>query len=142
MTTSNPLEQAPGKDRSALEQSLIALNEEVLLAYMLQNDTAPLTAVTQDDYFLIGPGGIEPREQIIDTVGNLKVDEVTIENKEIRLYESSALLAGIIRAEGTIMGQPMPPMGYLSAYVRQGEQWWLAARSLTPLMAGPNGRIP
>jgi hypothetical protein len=51
MTTSNPLEQAPGEDRSALEQRLIALNEEVLLAYMLQNDTAPLAAVTQDDYF-------------------------------------------------------------------------------------------
>jgi hypothetical protein len=51
MTTSNPLEQAPGEDRSALAQSLIALNEEVTRAYMLDKDTAPLAAVTQDDYF-------------------------------------------------------------------------------------------
>jgi hypothetical protein len=135
--------QTPRSDVEALERMLIDLNQRVLVEYVLHNNTALLEEVARNDFFLVGPAGIEPRKQVIATVGNLEADSVSVKNTEIRLYgspvASSAVLAGRLRAKGSLGGRPLPVLTYLSVYVRDGDKWRLAARSLTPLMSGtPN----
>lgn len=137
--------QTPEQEEVAhLERMLIDLNERILVEYVLHNDTALLEATARDDFFLIGPAGIESRERVIATVGNLDVDSVTVNNTEIRLYgqsvASSAVLAGTLKANGNLGGRPLPVLSYLSVYIRDGDEWLLAARSLTPLMFGPQDR--
>lgn len=140
----NAFAQTANEDAEQLKRMLVELNERVLVEYVLHNNTGPLKAATRDDFFVVGPAGIEPRAQVIATVGNLDVDSVGVENAEIRLYgspaASSAVLAGTLRAKGSLGGRPMPVLSYLSVYVREGDEWRLAARSLTPLMFGPQGR--
>lgn len=135
--------QTPEQEVVHLEQMLVDLNERILVEYVLHNDTALLEATARDDFFLIGPAGIESRERVIATVGNLDVDSVTVKNTEIRLYgqsvASSAVLAGTLKANGNLGGRPLPVLSYLSVYIRDGDEWLLAARSLTPLMFGPQG---
>ena len=136
--------QTAGDDTEQLERMLVELNERVLVEYVLHNNTGPLEVAARDDFFLIGPAGLESRERVVATVGNLDVDSVAVENAEVRLYGSpvvsSAVLAGTLRGEGSLGGRPMPTLSYLSVYVREGDEWRLAARSLTPLMFGPPGR--
>jgi hypothetical protein len=62
---------------------------------------------------------------------------VVIENERIEVLDSAAVLAGTIRAEGTIMGRPMPNLVYLSVYAKEDAGWRLVARSLTPKMVPP-----
>lgn len=133
--------QTTNEDAKHLEQMLTKLNEQVLVEYILHNDTGPLETVALDDFFLVGPAGVESRNRVVTTVDNLEVDSVSVENTEIRLYgspdTSSAVLAGTLRPKGTLGGRPMPVLSYLSVYVREGNEWRLAARSLTPLMEEP-----
>lgn len=140
--SSGAIAQTPNEDAKHLEQMLIELNEQVLVEYILHNNTGPLEATTGDDFFLIGPAGVEHREQVVTTVGNLDVDSVSVENSEIRIYgspdASTAVLAGTIHPKGSLGGRPMPILSYLSVYIREGNgEWQLAARSLTPLMVQP-----
>lgn len=132
--------QTANEDAEHLEQRLVELNERVLVEYDLHNNTGPLEAAARDDFFLVGPAGVESRDRVLATVGNLDVDSVSVENTEIRLYggpaASSAVLAGTIRPNGSLGGRPMPVLSYLSVYVRDGQTWRLTARSLTPLMDG------
>lgn len=133
--------QTTNEDAGHLKQRLIELNERVLVEYVLHNNTGPLETAARDDFFVVGPAGVESRERVVATVGNLKVDSVSIENTEIRLYgspeASSAVLAGTLHPRGSLGSRPMPVLSYLSVYVRKGNEWRLAARSLTPLMFGP-----
>lgn len=124
-------------DSAQIEESLVRLNETILESYVLHNDTAPLERATAEGFLVVTPAGIESREQVIATVGNLEVESVVIENERIEVFGSAAVLAGTIRAEGTIMGRPMPNLTYLSVYAKEGDGWRLVARSLTPKMRPP-----
>ncbi len=127
-----------------LERMLVELNERILVEYVLHNNPVPLEEAARSDFFLVGPAGVESRERVVATVGNLDADSVSVENTEVRLYgspsASAAVLAGTLRSEGRLGGRPMPVLSYLSVYVREAGGWRLAARSLTPLMVGPPGR--
>lgn len=133
--------QTANEDAKQLKQMLTKLNEQVLVEYILHNNTGPLETAALDDFFLVGPAGVESRNRVVATVDNLEVDSVSVENTEIRLYgspdASSAVLAGTLRPKGSLEGRPMPILTYLSVYVLEEYEWRLAARSLTPLMAEP-----
>jgi hypothetical protein len=115
-----------------LEHQLIELDERVLTAYILRSDSAPLREISRDDYFVMGPAGVEPKAHVLATVGNLDVHSLRVENHTVQILGASAVLAGFVHAEGELGGHPMPTLGYLSMYVREDSRWRLAARSLTP----------
>lgn len=119
------------------EASLLELNERVLEAYILNNNVEPLREIAVDDFFVVTPAGVESRERVLETAGNLDIESISIENTEIHQYGTTAILAGTVIAEGQIGGRPMPPITYLSVYVDEGGQWQLVARSITPLFAPP-----
>jgi hypothetical protein len=136
----SPGAQTLDEDPARLERTLVALNERVLVEYVLRNNTGPLEEVALDDFFVVGPAGVELRAHVIATVGSLDVDSVSVETAEVRVYDSTAVLAGTMRAHGQLGGRPMPTLSYLSVFVRQGGKWRLAARSLTPLLSEPPRR--
>lgn len=129
-----PVAQIPDEDPAGLERRLLALNEQVLVEYVLWNNTGPLEEVALDNFFVVGPAGVELRNQVIATVGSLDVDSVSVENAEFRLHDSTAVLAGTVTARGQLGGRPMPTLSYLSVFVKERGEWRLAARSLTPLL--------
>jgi hypothetical protein len=125
-----------------LERVLIELNERVLVEYVLQNNARPLRESSLMSFFAVTPGGIESRSRVVATVGNLDVDSLIVENVKFQLHETTAVLAGSLTPCGTLGGRPMPTLTYLSVFVKQGDEWRLAARSLTPLVARAPGERP
>ena len=119
------------------QRTLIELNETVLEEYILNNNVEPLQGTAVEEFFVVTPVGIESRQQVVDTVNNLDIDSIEIENAEIHVYGSTAVLAGTVKAEGQLGGRPMPPLTYLSVYANVGGHWRLVARSLTPILAPP-----
>jgi hypothetical protein len=119
------------------EKTLIELNERVLEEYILNNNVEPLRGTAVEEFFVVTPVGIESRQQVMETVGNLDVDSIRIDLSEIHVYGSTAVLAGTVIADGQLGGRPMPPITYLSVYAKEGDRWRLVARSLTPILAPP-----
>lgn len=52
-------------------------NREVLLEYILNNNTAPLDDAALTSFFAVTPAGIESREQVLATNVNLDVTSVS-----------------------------------------------------------------
>jgi len=133
-----PSRAAEKNDRGGeLEKTLTELNERVLEEYILNNNVEPLEGIATADFFVETPVGIESRKQVIETVGNLDVDSIAIENTEIHLYGPTEVLAGTVKVVGQLGGRPMPPITYLSVYAQEGDRCRLFARSLTPRLASP-----
>lgn len=123
------------QNQTELERSLIEFDKHVFEEYILRNNVAPLIEMTLQGFFIVSPGGIEPKQQVIDTIGNLEVESLIVENERVHIYSSTAVLAGKLRGSGLLMGRPFPVLTYLSVYVLEGETWRLSAQSLTPMAA-------
>ncbi len=135
----DPVSPEPGADPEATRAFLLERNREILEAYVVANDTAPLDAAAVDDYFVVTPIGMESRSHVLATVGNLDVTELRIEGPEVRLHGDTAILTGTLHGDGTLSGRPFPAMTHVTVFVRDGDDWRLAARSLTPLFTAPPG---
>ena len=93
-------------DSAQIEESLVRLNETILESYVLHSDTAPLEQATGEDFFVVTPAGIESRDRVIATVGNVEAQSVVIENERIEIFDSAAVLAGTIRQREPSWGDP------------------------------------
>jgi hypothetical protein len=119
---------------SEIESRLIEFNRELWEEYMLHHNTAPYQRLALPEYlFLADIGLVETKEQVIATVGNLKIEALSIVHEEFRLHGQTAVLMGRLEVEGEVLGIRLPPvMRYLSVFVLSKEQEWkVLAQSLT-----------
>lgn len=114
-------------------------NRDVLLEYLLNRNTAPLEAAAVASFFAVTPAGIEPREHVVATVGNLDIAHAEVFTHRIEVLGDTAVLAGKIVVDGTIGGKTAPELGFLSVYKMLDGEWRLVARSLTPQLARSAG---
>jgi hypothetical protein len=114
-------------------------NRDMLLAYIVDNDTGPLEQAATDAFFVVTPGGIESREHVIATVGNLDVTAAEVFTHRIEVLGDTAVLAGKITLDGNLNGRPAPDLGFLSVFRMIDNEWYLVARSLVPQLGPPAG---
>jgi Domain of unknown function (DUF4440) len=116
---------------------LSEFNRDLLLEYLLHHNTEPLRAATVEDYFVLTPGGIETRDEALAGAGLVDVTDAEVYTHRIEVSGDTAVLAGKIRASGTLNGRPMPELGFLSVFRMVDGEWFLVARSLVPQVAPP-----
>jgi hypothetical protein len=131
------LPAAPASAACDTTCGLADYNRDVLVEYLVNNNTAPLEAAALDSFFAMTPAGIETREQVLATNVALEVTDADVYTHRIEVAGDTAVLAGKIVATGTLGGNPMPELGFLAVYTMQDGEWHLMARSLVPLFAGP-----
>ena len=111
-------------------------NREVLLEYLVNNNTAPLEEGALESFFVVTPAGIESLEHVMRTNSNVDVSRAEVFTHRIEVIGDTAVLAGKIVAEGTLGNGQMPELGFLTVYTMVDGEWRLAARSLVPQLAG------
>ena len=120
------------------EEYLLRLNEKVLHAYVLENDTHPLEAIALPEMQVMTPGGLEDLARVVATVTNLEIDEMRIENHIANLSGDVAIVTGVIVWKGLMEGRPAPPkVGFMTTFVKREGEWRQLARSIIPMGLPP-----
>jgi hypothetical protein len=131
------------------ETHLVELNRHLFEQLLLHHDPEPYRAVADPEYlFIANIGIVENLEEVTTNLDNLDIKALTVTNEEFRLRNSTAVLVGTMRIQGTVLGFALPAeMRYMSVFVRQGDEWRLLSRSLTEINdprvgAGPEEQRP
>jgi hypothetical protein len=124
----------------ALEECLVDLNEYIFSELMLRGSRAALDELSFPETILVVPDAVEVRREVQGLEGAPKAEDLDVQNEYFFLHGDTAVLAGVLKLQGTMGGRPLPPtMRYLSVFVDTGEEWRLLARSLVPARK-PGGR--
>ena len=116
------------------QDALIRLNRDLLEAVFLRQDTTLLAATALPNLTVVPPGGIvENRTQVLNGVSLVAMDSVRIDDVTVIGEEGTA----VVIARATRLG-PLPAAAgtgrsrIMSVFVRNGSEWRLLARSITP----------
>ena len=103
-------------------------------ALLLQSDPGPLQQVALENFLVVAPGGrVENLSQAVAGVSSLNVNGVEFSQEQVIFHGDTAVLIGKMDIDGTM--QPLgdlPPMKFMTTYVRTADGWRMLARSMTP----------
>ncbi|HVL78148.1 MAG TPA: nuclear transport factor 2 family protein [Sphingomicrobium sp.] len=121
-------------------QELAALNERVLRAYALGHDSDGYAALAHPRYkIVVEPGLIENRDMAVKGVGNLSFNRFDVTTRSVDIVGDSAIVITTIEAEGRVGNQAFPPrMTMMHFFTREGGEWRLLGRSMTPIQVPPD----
>jgi ketosteroid isomerase-like protein len=121
---------AQGDDRAQLQRLSDAWDRAICA-----KDRAAIEANMTDDFRQIdGAGNIETKASFVADLmaPELKIDPYTVEDFEIRLYGSTALLSGRTRMTGAYEGRRFEShYRYIDVYVKQNGTWRVASVQIT-----------
>jgi ketosteroid isomerase-like protein len=108
----------------------------------LRGDTAALAELMAEEYrFVVMNGAVERRAEIVGDerrTRQISVRSLELEPGEVTIRGGTAAVISTMRLDGSVQGRPLPGrMRVLSVYTRDGENWRLLARSITPILAPP-----
>ena len=110
-------------------------NRDLLLEYLLNNNSALLASATVEDFFTLSPGGIAAPGEAAATVGRPAVTSAEVYTHRIEFIGDTAVLGGKISAAGGPDGEPVD-LGFLSVFSLVDGEWLLVAQSLVPFNPG------
>ena len=107
-----------------------------------QGDLEGLGALLDSDYrFVAMNGAVEARDHVLGAGGRPRAVEVrslVVTPDEAVIQDDLAILLSTMEIDASVAGRPLPPrMRVLSVYRGEGGRWWLAARSITPILQPP-----
>lgn len=115
------------------EETILQINRKVMEDLLVNADPGALDDVALEEFLVVAPGGrVETKEQAIAGVGSLDVESIEITDEQVVLRGDTALLVGKLVADGTM--QPLgrlPPMKFLTVFVKVEGEWKMLGRSLT-----------
>jgi ketosteroid isomerase-like protein len=113
--------------------------EQKRMQAVLNADMSALYAIYADDFFYntsSGPSLTKSEYLPRYASGELKVNSADSEARDIRIYENTALVTGIVHVNLTIKGETKTlHLRYLNVWVKRGDNWVLVARQGTNLPA-------
>lgn len=131
---SNVIAQDSGIDREADKKELLGLNEELARSQIIDRDSTFIKQVALDELRILAPGGlIENKSQVIAGLPGWNATDVQLTGTEVVFYGDIALVMGRMDIDGEM--RPVGrwgPLKYMSTWVRDGKEWRLLSRSLTP----------
>lgn len=125
-------QQTTTKDELALSE----LNKKIFSEYVINHNTDFFDEVVDKDFiFVAAIGHKENKEQVLAGVKNLDIETLEVTTDKIVLKEDIAVITGILRMEGTIMGKEIPrEIRYMSVFIKENDMWKLQARTMTPIL--------
>ena len=106
---------------------------------ILNADMPTLYAIYADDFFYNRARGDSlTRSEYLPMYasGELKVNKMVGEGRDIRVYGDTVLVSGIVHVDATIKGENRNlHLRYLNVWVKRGNGWVLVARQATNLPA-------
>lgn len=131
---SNVNAQDSGIDREADRKELLRLNEELAFSMIVDRDSAFIKEIALDEFRVLAPGGLfENKSQVIAGLSGWNATDVELMGTEIVFYGDIALVMGRMDIDGEM--RPVGrwgPLKYMSTWVKEGQEWRLLSRSLTP----------
>ena len=113
--------------------------EQKRMLAILNADMPALYAIYADDFFYNTSSGPSlTRSEYLPRYasGELKVNAADSEARDIRIYENTALVTGIVHVNATIKGENKQlHLRYLNVWVKRANGWVLVARQGTNLPA-------
>ena len=123
-------------DVEADRAELLRLNEELARSQIVTRDPSFLSKVAAKEFRVLAPGGlIENKAQVIAGLSAWDAIEVQLSNTEIVFHEPVATVMGRMDIDGEM--RPVGrwgPLKYMSTWIREGGEWRLLSRSLTPCL--------
>ncbi len=111
--------------------------EQKRMLAILNADMPTLYAIYADDFFYntsSGPSLTKSEYLPRYASGELKVNSADSEARDIRVYENTALVTGIVHVNLTIKGEnKLLHLRYLNVWVKRANGWVLVARQGTNL---------
>ena len=113
--------------------------EQKRMQAILNADMPALYAIYADDFFYntsSGPSLTKSEYLPRYASGELKINSADSEARDIRVYENTALVTGIVHVNATIKGEnKLLHLRYLNVWVKRANGWVLVARQGTNLPA-------
>jgi ketosteroid isomerase-like protein len=104
---------------------------------IVRKDRAAIEANMADDFRQIdGAGNVETKKSFVDGLVSpeLQIDPYVVEDLDVRVYGSSALLSGRTRMTGRYQGRPFAShYRYIDVYVARGNEWKIVSVQITPV---------
>jgi ketosteroid isomerase-like protein len=113
--------------------------EQKRMQAVLSADMPALYAIYADDFFYnTGSGVLQTRAQYLPRYasGEIKVTKADSEPRDIRVYENTALVTGIVHVNLVNKGEEkLLHLRYLDVWIKRANGWVLVARQSTNLSA-------
>jgi ketosteroid isomerase-like protein len=124
-------EQSAKRDqRSSVEQDIKQLDNERIQA-QIGADAVVLDRIYADDFIGVGPSGtVRTKAQVISdfTSGALKLQSITTDEVQVRVYENTAVETGLSTMSGQDKGKAIPrDTRFTRVWVKQQGRWRLVA---------------
>jgi uncharacterized protein (TIGR02246 family) len=124
-------EQSVSRDqRSSVEQAIRQLDNERIRA-QIGADAVALDRIYAEDFIGVGPSGtVRTKPQVISdfTSGTLKLQSVTTDEVQVRVYENAAVETGLSTMVGQDNGKAVPrDTRFTRVWVKQQGRWRLVA---------------
>lgn len=104
---------------------------------IVAKDRAAIAANMAEDFRQIDAhGNVESKASFIDglVTPDLELDPYTVEDFEVRIYGSTALLSGRTRMTGRYAGKPFSThYRYIDVYVKRGGAWKIVSVQISPI---------
>lgn len=125
---------ATGQSQAVDNATLLKLNEDIFRAQIVAGDTSLFARHAVEEYRVLAPGGlIENRGQAIAGVRSWDAAGVEISGAEVVRRGPVAIVLGRIDIDGEM--RPVGrwgPLKFMSVFLREGDEWRLVSRSMTP----------
>ena len=125
---------SPGTDADRAE--LLALNDRLVKSQLIDRDSTFFSRVAVDEFRVLAPGGlIEDRDQAIAGLTAWDVKSVELTGTDVVFHGPVATVMGRLDIDGVM--RPVGrwgPLKYMSTWIRDGGEWRLLSRSLTPCL--------
>jgi hypothetical protein len=118
----------------------------------LARDVGALSRLMDDAFrFVAMNGAVESRAHVLGAGGTgsaappspMTVRSITVHPEEIVVRADTGIVISTIHIDASVRGRPLPPrMRVLTVFTRNGEDWTLLARSVTPIQQRPAERPP
>ena len=129
-----------GTQRSNIEQVIRQLDGERIQA-QIGADAAALDRIYADDFIGVGPSGtVRTKKQVIldFTSGTLKLQSITTDEVQVRVYENTAVETGLSTMDGQDNGKAVPRnTRFTRVWVKQQDYWRLVANHYS-VRSAPN----
>lgn len=111
----------------------------------LEGDLPALNRLMTDDFrFIAMNGAVESKTDVVGGGDGpraprpLQISELRVEPDEVVLRGDQAIVLSTLYIQATVQGRPIPERHrIMSVFLRDGQDWLLFARSITPVLAPP-----
>lgn len=110
-----------------------------------RNDATKTSALLTEDFVGIGPVGFQlPKDAWLKRLsdGQLRYDELALDEVTIREYSHSAVVIARLNTHGTARGNPLPTTRSSFHLVRIGNDWRIAGIQHSFIAGAPGSPVP